>query len=209
MFDAALRMLAQILLSRPVRRAAGLSPTHVFGSQYHHLLAAVQARLVASGQATPVEFDDDDKVVTYWYTKDSFDPGLDFRALHQLLRTGSHPNALHLSVLAAYLIEALLKLPSRNAFSYRVIRYYPDFVADYALNSIVTEKGFLSASRNPRIGFPGQIYFTLMGRSGRFIGGMSEFLEEDEILFPPQIKFKVMDIEPLADRSMHVIMEEQ
>lgn len=210
MLDFFLRLLALILLSRPVRKAMGLEPTRVFGHHYAGLLSAAKVRLTASGQVLPADVDDDDQVVMHWYTKDSFpDPNLDFRALNYLLRTGAHSNAFYLWILAVYLNEGLLKLPVRAGMSYRVIHNYPGFVATYQLASIVTEQSFLSSSRNPRNPFPGSVYFTLFGHSGRFIGGMSEFLTEDEILFPPQMQFKILEIDNLADGTIHVIMQEQ
>lgn len=204
-----LRLLARILLSQPLKAVVGLTPSRVFGKTYASLLADVTVRLAASGQKTPAGFEDDDRVVTHWYTKDAFDPNLDYRALNTLLRTGSHPNASSLLILALNLTDALSKLPNEAGMSYRVMQNYPTFAAEYALGSIVTERSFLSSSRNPRNSFPGQIYLTLFGRSGSFIGGMSEFLAEDEILFPSQTKFEVLKVVNLADGTIHVIMEEQ
>lgn len=205
-----LRLLVPILLSRPVRKTLGLAPPRVFGHHYAGLLSAVRARLTSTGQVLPADVDDDDRVVMHWYTKDSFaDPNLDFRALNRLLRTGAHLNAFDLWILAVFLNEGLLKLPVREGISYRVINDYPGFSATYQPASIVTERNFLSSSRNPRNPFPGNVYFTLFGHSGRFIGGMSEFLTEDEILFPPQMQFKILKIDNLADGTIHVIMQEQ
>lgn len=204
-----LGLLARILLSPPLKAVVGLTPSRVFGKAYASLLAEVTARLAASGQDTPAGFEDDHRVVTHWYTKDKFDPDLDYRALNTLLRTGNHSNASSLLILAINLTDALSKLPNEVGMSFRVIRDYPTFAAEYVSGSVVMEQSFLSSSRNPRNSFPGQIYFTLFGRSGSFIGGMSDFLAEDEILFPSQTKFEVLKVVHLADGTIHVIMQEQ
>jgi len=205
---AILRLVA--LVFRPVRTVLRLTLRRVFGAiKYNQLLAAVKARLAVSGQIIPGEFDDDDQVVTHWYTYESFDPSLNYRELNKLLRTGSHPNEAHLWILAAYLNEALAKLPPRKGISFRVIEDYPGFVTMYVENSIVTEQSFISSSRNPKKRLPGIIYFTLVGKSGRNIGGMSRFLIEDEVLFPPQTKFMVNVVDYLTDKTIHVVLEEQ
>lgn len=201
-------MAASILQSRFVREALKLTPRYVFDHEYNALLASVNARLGSSGQRLPRTFDRDDKVVVHWYTKDSPTAGLDYRKLNTLMRTGVHSDSSRLYVIAAYLFEALEKLPRREAPSYRVVAHYSG-VPNYVVGSVITELDFLSSSRNPRIPFPGEYYCTVVGRSGRDIGGISVFGIEDEILFPPHLKFRILWVENLSDGSTHVVMKEE
>jgi hypothetical protein len=177
---------------------------------YIGLLTAVKGRLAKTQQSLPSGFDDDDKVIIHWYTIDTFaDSDLTFQTLNDLMRTGSRSKTNQLWLLASYLSEALIKLPVKPRISYRVIRNYDGFLSKYKLANVVVEPSFLSSSRNPRVPFSGQVYFTLFGHSARFIGGMSEFLTEDEMLFLPQTQFKVLLVEHLADNTIHVVMKEE
>jgi NAD:arginine ADP-ribosyltransferase len=203
-------LIMPVLLSRETRRTFGLTPAHALEPHYQALLSSVQTRLLGNSSALPLAFDDDDRVLVHWYTMDAFaKPNLDYRALNHLLRVGKHPNEASLRLLALYLYEAIVKLDPRPGISYRVVQSFSDFSATYRQGMPVTEKGFISSSRNPRVVFPGLIYFTLFGRSGRDIGAMSVFTIEDEVLFPPNLTFKVLLIDELSDGTVHVIMQEQ
>jgi len=156
----------------------------------------------------PTPLDGDDQVVVNWYTQDSFDPDLNYQTLNHVLRGAAHARTAQLLALAAYLIEALGKLPPHQFWTYRVVHSHPTIRSEYSPGSVVTERGFVSSSRNPRNPLPGQAYFTLIGKTGRFIGFLSHFLLEDEVLFAPQTTFKILAADDLADGTSHFIMKE-
>jgi NAD:arginine ADP-ribosyltransferase len=209
MREALLHLAVQLLANRSVRGIMGFTPANVFGGRYKTLLARVKSLLATRNPPMPPDFDDDDRVVTHWYTKDhTFDPNLNFRGLQSLLRAGNHPTARNLSILGAYLQEALLKLPRKPEPSFRVIHSYSGFRAKYVAGAVITDEAFISSSLNPRPPFPGDVYFTINGSSGRFIGDMAEFVDEDEILFPAQLRFEILKVSDLSDGSVHVVMKE-
>lgn len=201
-------LLARAFGSRRLRDAFGLTPKHVFGPEFDDLVTAADRRLAANAQIVPSDFGPDDRAVVYWYTKDDPTAGLSYRDLNQVLRTAAHAAARQLLTLAVYLVEGLGKLPPRDGPSYRVVRWY-DGMPTYTEGDIVSERAFLSSSRNPRNAFAGEYYFTVYGTSGRYIGNMTEFDTEDEVLFRPNTKFLVLMVEDdLKDGTIHVVMEE-
>lgn len=201
-------LLARAFCSRRLRDAFGLTPKHVFGSEFDGLVAAADGCLAANAQIVPADFDPNDRAVVYWYTKEDPTAGLSYRDLNHILRTATHAAARQLFTLAVYLIEGLEKLAPRNGPSYRVVRWY-DGMPIYAEGEVVSERAFLSSSRNPRNAFAGEYYFTIYGTSGRFIGNMTDFHVEDEVLFRPNTKFLVTMVEDdLRDGTIHVVMEE-
>jgi hypothetical protein len=205
-----LSALVPILTSRQTRKAFGLTLQRPLAKDYQRLLNSVSSRIAAAKWKAPKNFDADDSVVVYWYSLDSIAGSpLNYRELNTLLRTRTHPYSADLWLLAAYLYEAVGKLPRRFRDSFRVAKTFTGFDSIYSPGNIITETAFVSSSRNPRISFPGDLYFSLRGLSGRLLAPLAEYDTEDEILFLPGIRFEVLDIEDLTDGSIHICLEEK
>lgn len=205
-----LSALGSILTSRKTREAFGLTPERPLGRHYVRLLHDVTTQITAAGWKAPRDFNDHDRVVVYWYTLDSLPrSSLNYRELNTLLRTGQHCQSADLWILAAYLYEAVAKLPRRTRPSYRVARPFVGFDSLYSPGKVIRESTFVSSSRNPRPTFSGDLYFSIRGHSGRLLTPLAHFGLEDEVLFLAGTSFEVLDVEELSDGSIHISLEEK
>ncbi|AFY38212.1 hypothetical protein Lepto7376_1893 [[Leptolyngbya] sp. PCC 7376] len=110
-----------------------------------------------------------------------------------------------------FINEALNKLPNHGGVVYRGTTIDPKQLAKYKVGQIVTEKGFLSTSSNLAIGqaFSGNVFYSIVSQTGKAIKDLSEFSGEDEVLFRPDTKFKVLSVENKNGEIRIFLMEIQ
>ena len=133
------------------------------------------------------------------------------------LRTGKVPTVSHTSITVKevkLIIEAtengLKKLPV--AVDKTVYRGWRGFVTEaqrkfYKTGTIVTENAFVSTSLDRSAAFEGGMNFVIRSKSGRNVSQISHFDFEQEVLFPPGTKFKVIS-NKLVNDTPTVTLEE-
>jgi hypothetical protein len=61
------------------------------------------------------------------------------------------------------------------------------------VGQIITERAFISASRSPSKAFSGNVRFYIISKRGKEIDQSSAYPEEEEVLFLPDTRFKVLE----------------
>ena len=90
------------------------------------------------------------------------------------------------------IVQGLAKLPAEKGTFLRI--HMRDTTKQYVDGAVVTEPTFLSSSfgRDLKDMAAGTIVFSIEGRSGRDISSLSGFERENEVLFAPGTRFKVL-----------------
>ena len=107
------------------------------------------------------------------------------------------------------LTAALNRLPPYVGDVYRGTTLHDtDSLERYrSVGSIVTEDAFVSTSRSPLKMYGGNVLFYMMSKRGRDISAWSAHPEEEEILFRPASRFKVLAFTE-ADGDFEIFLEE-
>jgi len=71
----------------------------------------------------------------------------------------------------------------------------------------VVEDAFTSSSRSPLKAFSGNVRFYLISRNGREVSKWSAYPDEDEVIFKPGTRFRVLDF-VRTGRDIEVFLEE-
>lgn len=79
-------------------------------------------------------------------------------------------------------------------------------VSRYVVGKVFVEKGFLSATEGGIL-FPGRVYFDILSRHGRKAYLLNP-TEENEVLFAPGTRFKVLKKEKDENGDWHIQMNE-
>lgn len=87
------------------------------------------------------------------------------------------------------------QLPSFKGTVYRGTNLPQEVLKDFKVGNIVTEKGFTSASVNETKKFSGEVDLVIDSVNGKKISFISNFPNEDEVLFAPNTKFRVLSAE--------------
>jgi hypothetical protein len=75
------------------------------------------------------------------------------------------------------------------------------------VGDIITERAFFSASRSPSKAFSGNVRFFILSRRGKEIHQWFHIPDEEEVLFPPGTRFKVLEY--VRDRNeIEIFLEE-
>jgi hypothetical protein len=173
---------------------------------YRKLLVQGRARLTRSQQKVPFDFTDDDIVLVYLYTHQTL-RHYHYKSLNKVLRGLDHPKRDELLRLAGLVSTSLRKLPPHVGFTSRVTYLDRASLDEHRLGTTVTYLGFTSSSKLAWTPKRGQIQLTIYGKTGRYIGGMSRFPHEEEVLYCPGTKFRIVQ----ADTTfgiMKFVMEE-
>jgi hypothetical protein len=133
----------------------------------------------------------------------------DYRMINKALRSG---NPEELARLDAYIKTAesgLNQLPSHEGQVFRGTNLKPEVAVSYSPGEIVTERAFLSSSVSKNSAFAGNTEFIIESSNGKRISFLSEFPKEEEVLFSPGTRFKVLlvDENPITG-VRKVIMDE-
>lgn len=146
-----------------------------------------------------------EKAIIYKYSEDGFEE------LNSLLRGGNKINEF-----GTYLTDALDKLPNYNLLCYRAtkISNLDKYYDALRKGTTITEKSFLSCTKSRLIAF---LYsqsplFIILSKHGKDIEKIAKFginsgQNEKEILFKPNSKFRVLDIQ--EDESRFTITLEE
>ena len=157
--------------------------------------------------AIPAAFQDDEIVLVFLYTHQELEV-FHYYNINYVLRGGRHPEELRIKALAALLETALSKLPAFAGPSIRIMNMDASTKRDHVPGKIVTYKPFMSSGQIDWKPTPPQVRLFLMGKTGRYIGGMSRFPDEREVLFLPRTVFKVLSATPNAG-TIDYVLEEQ
>ncbi len=103
--------------------------------------------------------------------------------------------------------DALEKLPDwTGGMTKRGDRGFPGDDVEFALNNTFTIKGFWSTDKKKP--FPGKWQISIFGKTGKNVAMLSAFPKEDEVLFPPGTKFKVIDFDNVIPTSIAIVVEQ-
>jgi ADP-ribosyltransferase exoenzyme len=156
------------------------------------------------------ELTDYEKAIIYKYTDDGY-------VVNDTLRDSK---GLKVSQFATHLNTVLAKLPSllaEETVVYRGVNSSNFVLNQYKTalreNTILTEYGFISASKSPRVANQfGQILLIIFSKNGKSIENLSKFgtnssSNEQEILFQSGSKFNVLDIEENNNNTIIILQE--
>lgn len=140
----------------------------------------------------PTGFSNDDLVAVYWYTHQKLRK-LTYKSLNAVLWGQYRPARKELLEMSAHLTVALEKLPPFTGACWRTTRFDVTQGWPHPASGTVQYPAFTSTSRKKR-GMPdwGGSYIRIDGISGRYIGGISRFPDEEEVLFLPGTVFNVL-----------------
>ena len=92
------------------------------------------------------------------------------------------------------LISALKELPGFEGDVFRSAAIEGRLLRKYQrVGTVITERAFISTSRSPSKAFSGNVRFYLISKRGKEIDQWSEYPDEEEVLFPPGTRFKVLE----------------
>lgn len=108
-----------------------------------------------------------------------------------------------------FITEALNQLPNYEGVVFRGSQMNPDQLAQYKIGNIVTEKGFISTSKQLAVAkaFSTNVFYTIFSKTGKDVSDLSEFPGEDEVTFRPGSKFKVVGIEQKNEKTFIKMIE--
>ena len=128
--------------------------------------------------------------------------------LNRLLRNERpSPEAQNFS---AVLQAAIQKLPAFKGMTYRGIEVgrlrFPR--ESYAMGNVVTWHAFTSTSRDKTMAYQGNVGFLIHSLSGRSLQGYSAVEIEQEVLFGPGARFRVLRCYEFSDGKLTFELEE-
>ena len=174
---------------------------------YGMYLGAAKSAMQASVRAGKIEFEmfhtlsDAEQVALYAYTS------FEYHALNEALR-GDGEMKPRQAALCAALDSACEKLPRYEGPVHRGANLFrPEDQARYAPGQTVAEPCFTSTSRSTAKAFDGNTQWAMESKGGRDISFISRSPEEQEILFPRNARFQVLDSRQVG-RETHVVMKE-
>jgi hypothetical protein len=163
------------------------------------------------------ELTDDELVALFGYT------GGDYRKLNAALRGDLSPeDAAKLGPYAEKVKSGLEKLPPHEGVAYRGMAMSPERLEEYLEKSEsqepIADKGFSSASTSEEAALhslkkndaEGKVKVMVEVRSskGRDVTALSQNPHEQEVLFAPGSKFKIVDKQQLPDGSWKFVVED-
>ncbi len=130
-----------------------------------------------------------------------------YARMNELLR--EHTVAPLIARKVATLTAALNRLPPFRGDVYRgttvpdlhLLDRYRD------VGSEIVEDAFVSCSRSPSKMYCGNVFFYILSKRGREIGRWSAHPEEEEVLFRPGTRFKILAFEQSED-DVEIFLEE-
>jgi NAD:arginine ADP-ribosyltransferase len=129
-----------------------------------------------------------------------------YQRINRALRDGTVSRSLakKVSILAA----ALNQLPDFRGDVFRGAQIDPDLLAPYQdVGNTIVEPAFISPSRSPSKAFLGNARFYILSKRGKEIHRWSAYRDEEEVLFPPGTKFKILEYSRDGD-DIEIFLEE-
>jgi len=114
-----------------------------------------------------------------------------------------------LKVMAACLNDALLKLPVHDGLCYRGIRVenLSAFVHRHSVDSEITWNAFDSSTLDSAQAVIGNVLFIIRSNAGRRLGAYAALREEQEVLFSPGSRFRVVGLERTTTMAIINLMQ--
>ena len=92
------------------------------------------------------------------------------------------------------LTSALEELPNFRGDVFRGAAIDGGRLTEYRrVGRVITERAFISASRSPSKAFSGNVRFYIISKRGKEIDEWSAYPDEEEVLFLPNTRFKVLE----------------
>ncbi len=115
-----------------------------------------------------------------------------YKKLNQTLRRGRKADKEKYGAMVDIINNGLDKLPKYKG---RVVRFErKGSVNSWQPGKIKTFKAYTSSSKKKGFCWSGNTKMKIRSKTGRFIGMMSAYPNEEEVLFPPNKKFKVISL---------------
>jgi hypothetical protein len=130
--------------------------------------------------------------------------GNDFYFINHALRSGSDLESVLPHVFA--LDEALAKLPDYVGDVKRGTDLPENVLAIYQPGNIVSDPAFLSTSKKTEYSGPHRLL--IHSKTGKDISTFSNFGSEDEVLFRPDVKFRVIKRTTTSDHVIEIELDE-
>ncbi|EQC50508.1 ADP-ribosyltransferase [Bacteriovorax sp. DB6_IX] len=123
----------------------------------------------------------------YGYTTNDF-----YKHLNRTLRSGKVADKKKYGKLIDVINTGLDKLPN---FKGEVVRFEKKkSISRFGVGKIKTFKAYTSTSKKKDFCWKGNVKFRIKSKTGKFIGMISAYKSEQEVLFPPKKKFKVIKV---------------
>ncbi|MCD2171805.1 ADP-ribosyltransferase domain-containing protein [Rhizobium sp. C4] len=146
---------------------------------------------------------DEEIVCLHVYTLDDVLGRQPFQTVNRILREGDSFAIEEIKPFVTAIATGAQKLPLFSGWAMRRIFLPPEIGMQLDKIETFQEFGFLSASRTDPKAFAGDTTMMILSRRGRIIGPVSEFPNEDEVLFLPGTRFEVM--QHVSDGKRRVI----
>jgi hypothetical protein len=98
-------------------------------------------------------------------------------------------------------INALNKLPDFQGRVGRVVELHGNDIWKYRVGRTIVEPAFISTTHKGTEPYPGNVKFEILSKTGKRVSFLNESTGEDEILFKPSTKFKVLKKERRNDNG--------
>lgn len=175
------------------------------------LNSSVCDRLEDHGQDLYYKLLKEEVMAIYSYTTNDV-----YKKLNQTLRSGRKADKEKYGAMVDIINNGLEKLPK---FSGQVVRFEKKkSVNSWQPGKIKTFKAYTSSSKKKGFCWSGNVKLKIKSKTGRYIGMMSRYANEQEVLFPPKSKFKVIKLTKASkegsancndEKTLHVIELEE
>jgi hypothetical protein len=180
-------------LAVPSKTEEGLQTIEVLVGEYKYdnyvlrLNSSVCDRLEDHDQDLYYKLLKEEVMAIYSYTTNDI-----YKKLNQTLNRGRKADKEKYGAMVDIINNGLAKLPK---FKGSVIRFErKGSVNSWQPGKIKTFKAFTSSSKKKGFCWSGNTKMKIKSKTGRYIGMMSAFPNEEEVLFPPNKKFKVIKL---------------
>lgn len=117
---------------------------------------------------------------------------LGYRRINAQLRAGTVSGRIRRKI--DILTSGLEELPNYRGDAFRGATIEEVRLRKYQrVGHIITERAFISASRSPSKAFSGNVRFYILSKKGKEIDQWSAYPDEEEVVFPPGTRFKVLE----------------
>ena len=128
-----------------------------------------------------------------------------YTRLNRGLRAGGD-EAKNVKPFADEVKAALIKLRRYNGNVNRGTSVPSAILATYQPGNVISFNAFTSSAISS--GFSASVRFVIHSRAGRFVGSHSTHEYENEVIFPPETKFKVLSRKDTGVDSAEIVLEE-
>lgn len=177
----------------------------ILGKQdYREQMANAKKHARLNKAQVPEGLSSEEQLVIFLYTTEAI-PGFGYKQLNDLLRGKQVTRSDELKEWGELLVAALQKLPCHDGECSRDMPMHDHVLALHAPGSIVQYGGFTSASVYAREPYRNRALAKIKSsRSGRLVGALSRYPAEEELIFLPGARFRVLS---LAEEMTHVVIE--